>query len=383
MRTKILISILLITLLTTTLFAQDLQQMPTPPQTPERQQFDSQLSAYRDNLKKLRAIKEQYQTANPQEKDALKEQFDPLIAETEIMQSHLIPLAVAAYQKVPENESDPEIMLFLAGMLQWMTVTRENYETAYQISEAFLQKEVPENMNILYAYAAYAAFNIMELDNAEKWFKIAAEKDVIKQVDPQNKMNIEMVGYQLPQYKKLWEEEKLIREKQATENLPLVSLHTTKGDIVIELFKEEAPNAVGNFLTLVSQGFYTDVPFHRVLPYFMAQGGDPTGTGSGGPGYCIPCECGQENARHHFRGSLSMAHAGPDTGGSQFFLTFVPTGFLDGKHTVFGRVVEGMNILSDIQRIDPEDENLPSPDKILEAKIIRGEPFEFEKLRAR
>ena len=125
------------------------------------------------------------------------------------------------------------------------------------------------------------------------------------------------------------------------------------------------------------------MPFHRVLPFFMAQGGDPTGTGSGGPGYCIKCECRQPNARMHFRGSLSMAHAGPNTGGSQFFLTFVPTGFLNKRHTVFGRVIDGMDVLSEIQRIDPEDQNLPAPDKIIEAKILRGEPTPFEKLPGR
>ncbi|MDO5580699.1 MAG: peptidylprolyl isomerase [Planctomycetia bacterium] len=184
-------------------------------------------------------------------------------------------------------------------------------------------------------------------------------------------------------YKKYWPEEKALREKQAKEDLPLVRLKTTKGDIVLELFKDEAPNAVGNFLTLVDKGFYKDVPFHRVLPYFMAQGGDPTGSGAGGPGYCIPCECRQENARKHFRGSISMAHAGPDTGGSQFFLTFVPTFFLNNQHTVFGRVVEGMNVLSELQRIDPEGENLPAPDKILDAKIERGKPFSFKKLPSR
>ncbi|MDO5308637.1 MAG: peptidylprolyl isomerase [Planctomycetia bacterium] len=167
------------------------------------------------------------------------------------------------------------------------------------------------------------------------------------------------------------------------DNLPRVVLKTTKGDITLELFLNEAPIAVNNFLTLVKDGFYTDVPFHRVLPYFMAQGGDPTGTGAGGPGYCIKCECSKPNARKHFRGSLSMAHAGTNTGGSQFFLTFVPTSFLDGRHTVFGRVIDGMDVLSDIQRIDPEKESDAAPDKIIEAKILRGEPGPFEKLPER
>ena len=95
--------------------------------------------------------------------------------------------------------------------------------------------------------------------------------------------------------------------------------------------------------------------FHRVLPGFMAQGGDPKGTGTGGPGYTIPDECNQPNHRQHFRGSLSMAHTDqPNSGGSQFFLCFVPTSQLDGKYTVFGRVINGFDVLAKLKRIDPE-----------------------------
>ena len=113
-------------------------------------------------------------------------------------------------------------------------------------------------------------------------------------------------------------------------------IKTNKGDIEVELFENEAPNTVANFITLVEKGFYNGLSFHRVLPNFMAQGGDPKGDGTGGPGYTIADECSGPNHRLHFRGSLSMAkEARPDTGGSQFFITFVPTSHLDGIHTVF------------------------------------------------
>ena len=126
--------------------------------------------------------------------------------------------------------------------------------------------------------------------------------------------------------KAAWAKEKKIREAEdKADDLPRVLLKTSAGDIEIELFENEAPNTVLNFITLVDKGFYNGLKFHRVLPGFMAQGGDPKGDGTGGPGYTIPCECYQANHRLHFRGSLSMAHAGRDTGGSQFFLTFVPT----------------------------------------------------------
>jgi len=114
---------------------------------------------------------------------------------------------------------------------------------------------------------------------------------------------------------------------------------TAKGDIWIKLFPEETPNTVANFAHLANTGFYNDLIFHRVIPGFMAQGGCPTGTGTGGPDWAIACET-DKNTSIHRRGTLSMAHAGPNTGGSQFFITFVPTPHLDGVHTVFGAIEE-------------------------------------------
>lgn len=111
--------------------------------------------------------------------------------------------------------------------------------------------------------------------------------------------------------------------------------------IVIELFPKEAPKTVENFVSLIRKGFYDGLKFHRVIPGFVAQGGCPLGTGTGGPGYTIPCET-KDNPHKHERGSLSMAHRGKDTGGSQFFICFEPQPHLNGVHTVFGKVVEGM-----------------------------------------
>ena len=349
--------------------------------TPERDQFNEKLTAYKGCLKKLRELKAAYQTADPKKKDEIRGEFDPLLAQAETIQKDLVPLAIAAFKSV--KGQDLEVANFLYTMVHYATI-KENYETAYDISKVILADKIPEQVNILYAFAAYSAFCTMNLEDAEKWFKIADARGVVEKADADDSMHIRsMLENAMPMYKKYWPKEQEIRTKEAGSQLPRVRLKTTKGDIVLELFKNEAPNAVGNFLTLVSKKFYTDVPFHRVLPYFMAQGGDPTGTGTGGPGYCIPCECHQGNARMHFRGSISMAHAGTDTGGSQFFLTFGPTFFLNNKHTVFGRVVEGMDVLANLQRIDPEKEGQPAPDKILEAVIERGAPFDFKKLPSR
>jgi cyclophilin family peptidyl-prolyl cis-trans isomerase len=145
---------------------------------------------------------------------------------------------------------------------------------------------------------------------------------------------------------------------------------------VIELFENEAPNTTANFISLVEKGFYNGLKFHRVIPGFMAQGGCPRGDGTSGPGYTIDCETTAENHRKHFRGTLSMAHAGPNTGGSQFFLTFVPTPHLDGKHTVFGRVIEGMDVLAKIQRTEEVTRRGP-PDKIIKAEVIRKRDHDY------
>lgn len=117
-------------------------------------------------------------------------------------------------------------------------------------------------------------------------------------------------------------------------------ISTEKGDILIKLFNQETPNTVANFATLANDGFYDDLNFHRVIEGFMAQGGCPEGSGMGGPDWAIECETDAPKQVHN-RGVLSMAHAGPNTGGSQFFITFVATPHLDGGHTVFGEIEEG------------------------------------------
>ena len=125
------------------------------------------------------------------------------------------------------------------------------------------------------------------------------------------------------------------------------TFHTTHGSFDVELFEERAPKTTGNFIELVEKGFYEDVVFHRIIAGFMIQGGDPTGTGRGGPGYTIRDEFHRE-LRHDGAGVLSMANSGPDSGGSQFFITLAPTAWLDGKHAVFGKVSRGMDVVEAI-----------------------------------
>ena len=134
------------------------------------------------------------------------------------------------------------------------------------------------------------------------------------------------------------------------EPLPQATFQTSKGNIVLELAEDDAPNTVANFISLAEKGYYDGLKFHRVIADFMIQGGDPTGTGSGGPGYVIADEFSPR--LKHDRGVISMANAGPNTGGSQFFITHAPQPHLDGKHAVFGRVTSGMEVVDAIKQGD-------------------------------
>jgi peptidyl-prolyl cis-trans isomerase B (cyclophilin B) len=129
------------------------------------------------------------------------------------------------------------------------------------------------------------------------------------------------------------------------------TMETSRGSIVIELYPQHAPKTVNNFVFLANEGFYDGTIFHRVINDFMIQGGDPTGTGRGGPGYRFEDEC-KGNPLRHERGVLSMANAGPGTNGSQFFVTHVPCDWLDGKHTVFGKVTSGQDIVDSVKQGD-------------------------------
>ena len=141
-------------------------------------------------------------------------------------------------------------------------------------------------------------------------------------------------------------------------------IHTEKGIMKVDLYEDDAPNTVDNFIKLSKSGFYNGLTFHRVIPDFVIQGGCPEGTGGGGPGYNIKCELDGDN-QYHDRGVLSMAHAGRDTGGSQFFICHSRdnTGHLDKNHTCFGKVVEGLDIIDEIQQGDKIEKILIADDQ--------------------
>jgi cyclophilin family peptidyl-prolyl cis-trans isomerase/gas vesicle protein len=336
-------------------------------QHPRNQEFKQVFAQWKTLLGQMRQLQDEYSSANDKRKGEIRDQFDQLKRKGSELEPQLLASAEKAYEEAPGLSPElPDLLVAIIGG----SVRQDDFEPAYRLSKLMIANHANEGQ--LYNVAGVAAFALADFDAAETYLKMAEKNGTLAGLGQ---------GFlgEIPEYKKFWEKERQIRQAEAkADNLPRVLMKTTKGDIELELFENEAPNTVANFIALVEKGFYNGLTFHRVLPNFMAQGGDPTGDGTGGPGYAIACECYRPDARMHFRGSLSMAHAGRDTGGSQFFLTFLPTGHLNGRHTCFGRVISGMDVLSKLQRRDPSAPDQPPPDKIVEAKVLRKRDHPYE-----
>jgi cyclophilin family peptidyl-prolyl cis-trans isomerase len=151
---------------------------------------------------------------------------------------------------------------------------------------------------------------------------------------------------------------------------PTVTIQTNHGTITAEMFADAAPKTAANFMDLAKKGFYDGVIFHRVIDGFMIQGGDPTGTGRGGPGYSIPDEFGP-GLKHDTEGLFSMANAGPNTGGSQFFITLAATPWLDRKHAIFGKVTDGMDVVKTIGKVTTAAGDRPVEDVVMEKVTVQ------------
>jgi cyclophilin family peptidyl-prolyl cis-trans isomerase len=344
----------------------------TAAQGPAGKRFAEAFTTWEKLFEQAGALRKQYFDASQAEQPALAEKYNALMSQIEQLAPSMAEAALAAYEEAPNADANATKMV--VGMAAG-ECSRDNYEKAAVLTNLLLKNgcELPD----VYDPAGIAAFCTNDYAAAAEYLKKA---QAAGQISDLGKQFLSLC----PTYAELWEKEKSLREQEAAaDDLPRVKLATTKGDIVLELFENEAPQTVGNFVSLVEKGYYDGLTFHRVLANFMAQGGCPDGTGGGGPGYTIKCECHLPEHREHFRGSLSMAKTpAPDSGGSQFFLTFIPTSHLNGKHTVFGRVIEGMEVLAKLQRRDPQDPNAPEPDKILKATVLRKRNHEYVPTKA-
>lgn len=353
-----------------TVSAQDQPQAGDAKEGPRAtaEQFPELLAAWDKITGELEAMKAQYQAAPASERAAIRQKYVTLGKEAE---KQLVPLGQAAravYEAKP-NENKQAIRI-LVGLVA-DDLQRDEIDRAVELAQLLLKHDCPEKA--LLGLAGQAAYCQDDFEKAADWMKQA---DTARLLDFNGKEYLRDATGAV----KKWQSELDIRQKEAAaDDLPRVKLETTKGAIVIELFENEAPNTVANFISLVEDKFYDGLTFHRVLGSFMAQGGCPKGDGGGGPGYKIACECYRDDHREHFRGTLSMAHAGKDTGGSQFFITFRRTAHLDGRHTAFGRVIEGLDVLPKLERRNPEQAGkLPTPDKIVKATVVRKRDHAYE-----
>jgi cyclophilin family peptidyl-prolyl cis-trans isomerase len=350
-----------------------------PEPGPAAAEYQKLLADWKTLLAELRTLQAKYKTAKKEDRDEIVKQWDALIAKGDAAEPQFLAAAEKAFVEAPNADKELRDLL-LSAVVQ--NAWEDNYEEAFRLGKVLAENKCDDKR--VEAVAGTAALMVGDYESAEKYLLAARKNKVsITTVFPKDREGLDvLVGDFLRDpaaWKKAWAAEQKIREAEAkVDDLPRVLLKTSKGDIEIELFENEAPNTVASFVSLVEKKFYDGLTFHRVLRGFMAQGGDPKGDGSGGPGYTIACECRQPNHRLHFRGSLSMAHAGPDTGGSQFFLTFLPTKSLDGKHTVFGRVVKGFDVLSKLKQRDPDGATAGvEPDKIVKATVIRKREHEY------
>lgn len=319
----------------------------------------------------LAALQAEYQQPGA-DKQRIEARFNAARDEARAAADSLETSATAVILAEPDNQDALQVV---RDVLQG-AMAADDPRKALAVAETLRSAGVADGPMLL--TGATAAMTVSQLDEAAAFLKAAAAAGV-------NPSGIESLEQAIAAERPKVEAEMAKRAAEAkADDLPRVKIETTKGTIIVELFENEAANTVANFISLVEDHFYDGTPFHRVIPQFMAQGGDPTGTGTGGPGYAIACECELPGARKHFLGSLSMAHAGKNTGGSQFFLTFRPTEHLDGRHTVFGRVVEGFDVLPKLQRTEGERAG-GAPDSIIKAEVLRkrDHPYDPKKLPSR
>jgi len=333
-----------------------------------RREFQEAFGKLKKLMADMTVMQAQYQQPKA-DKAALEVMFEATKQEAEVAGSRLETAAVALLAVEPQDPAAREIASgAMAARLQ-----ADDPDKVLTIAAA-LEKADALDADAA-TLAATAAVVLSRLDEAAAWLDKTSTAEAPAERLRELRATIER------ERPKVAAESAARQAEAKADDLPRVRLATSAGDMTIELFEDQAPNTVANFLTLVTKGFYDGTPFHRVIGGFMAQGGDPTGTGGGGPGYTIACECEAPDARRHFRGSLSMAHAGKDTGGSQFFLTFRPTEHLDGRHTVFGRVIDGDAVLAKLARTqDGQGRPLAGvkPDRILKAEVVRKRDHPYQ-----
>lgn len=346
----------------------------------------------REHLKKMRSVAVKYHLSHgPGESKPRQREWIEMLGTGRKIHQGMVDAAMSDYRANPKSDSPTATFLYetaarsadvdrFDGMLEVVKLLKESGFTSPQFDLCFgLTAAASNEFELARPHLEIARGNI-----EKGMVELSANKELTdEQREANGKKMVEVHGMlselgNVELYKPLWEAEQKMREAdEAGAPLPRVLIQTTKGDFEVELFENQAPNTVANFISLCEKGFYDGLPFHRVLTHFMAQGGCPNRDGTGGPGYSIRTELDGKTHRNFFRGTLGMALSGnPDSGGSQFYICYLPRAYLNGKYVAFGRVVEGMNVLSDFTHIDPDEKDESGqarelPDEIISTKVLR------------
>ncbi|TWT83577.1 putative peptidyl-prolyl cis-trans isomerase [Planctomycetes bacterium CA13] len=340
--------------------------------TPEEERIKAKYNDIREKTRESILNMRELYTRYANKADRSPEAFERF-HETSIASRKLLDeLYQAAYEMlilIPDQEAAQ----YLLTMVEH-NYTNSNYDELTMKGGALLM-DLDFNQTFLYRAVSRASICTGEFEIAKKVYEYM-NREAFDDLDKR-------FSYQIETLEKQWAQEKERRAEDAKNNLPRVRLRTTKGDVVVELFLEDAPSTVSNFISLVEEGFYDGIDFHQVLDDLLALTGDESGQGDGNSGKFLVDEHLREGSRNAFRGSLVMAKLPredgsflPDTASTQFAIFFTPIPEVREKQTVFGRVIEGMGLLSEIRRVDQnkekkKDEVVLPPDRIIEAEVIR------------
>lgn len=354
------------------------------PLSPEAQaladRFETQRLAWAETLAEMRAIQIRYN--NRVDRSAAKlQQYAQLRDQAREQLRELFGLARELFALRNDHFNAAST---LATTLDYR---RENsvYEDSFQAAKLLIEADAP--MTVLYLMAARSAFVEGYFDEVMPMYEKFIEAEGVDELETVD----QQIGGMLETYPPRWETEVQRRQADAAaDDLPRVLLETTRGPVVLELFENEAPNTVANFIHLVEDGFYDETEFYQVISDLLAIGGDPLGDGTGTSGRFIPDEHDHPQRRYIFRGSLFMAKVPisdtgeafvPNSASSQFIIAMMPMMPQDQTQTVFGRVIEGMDVVGAFQRLDPQEKKdqqmqLP-PDRILTARVIRKRDHDY------
>lgn len=298
-----------------------------------------------------------------EEKEEIGEKLEKISKVVSKIHPKLFDLAEKAWLEEPSRE-DGEFLNFIIQVLETRMTVGE-YERANAIMQGLISLKIPDILPDLYDAAGEIAFMLNDFEQAARYLELAEQNKVLSE---------RCAGFKkdLSYYRTSWAKESVFRQQDSEKKyLPRVTLDTTKGKIVLELYEDQTPNTVANFVYLVEKGFYDGMFFEEVIPGVGAFAGRSLENPDGGPGWTIRDEFDATNSRNHYRGTISMMRGEPNSAGSIFFISFSPIKDLDGKYVVFGRVVEGMDVLTKLQIMDPVNPDpMAEPDQIEKASAV-------------